>query len=228
MVLNRFLCLISLLSVLSCQSLGKDHEEQLPSPPGEGLLWLFHPEESSDISVRPLVRDYSLVEASEDTDLNQLLFLIQVSGDEKTHNGQIEKEICQYLYELTTSKGDGSVGIEVPYKSEECVSISITSTRRLFDRDAGEDLSDKFSFFVGIDPLFYHAYILSNKKEWVGTIYNGMNIQEYLSYHPLVFSLTGMCFTEIPPETKTCPPLFFTIGLLDGTTLEGSVESTIE
>lgn len=114
------------------------------------------------------------------------------------HDQLIEDQIRRY-----DRAKYGTPGVSVfqyryyEYRNVACDSFSIISTKKMFGRAAGEDLSDKFEFLGtprGCELIF------SVDKRFAGLIEKGMSVEKYLSFSPLVFPAALLHLKEIPPE----------------------------
>lgn len=94
------------------------------------------------------------------------------------------------------------------YRSEECTSISITSTSSLFGEKPGVNLKDYFEFFCNRD-------LITDDKQFLGPI-GRMSVNEYLSYHPMALPYYIFHFTQVPPETPLETDFIVDIGLVGG------------
>lgn len=100
------------------------------------------------------------------------------------------------------------------YRTDECLSISITSSHTLFGLEPGANLADHFE-------LFCRRALITNEKQFLGPV-GKLSINEYLAYHPLILPYYLFHFTGTPPEVPVETDFYVDIGLADGRHLNGA------
>lgn len=137
-----------------------------------------------------------------------------------THDGQMEDQMTRYLFLSFTDVYDGTLPVFVEYRKEVCREIEIMADMNLFGRAPGEDLSDKFEFALMTDPNF----LFSSDKRLIGLIENGMGVEEYLAFEPIVFPTAFFKAKETPAEAPAECTLTVVLELEGGKSLSATTE----
>lgn len=105
----------------------------------------------------------------------------------------IEEQLRRY-YDPKGNIYTGTIPIVIRYRTEICKSIKLS----LFDKNDTFlfDITDeaRFSDKCFIYREFPICFLFNSQKKLLGKIENGMTINEYLSYDPLIFTETHFVF----------------------------------
>ncbi len=138
------------------------------TPPGEGVCLIFACLNCRDIEVSDCTDNKRDV---------QERFLLSVIGPEVDADPSVEQQIREHLMKQNgIDYSKGSALWHIRYCDKVCESISISASTRLFDVDAGNDLSDYFTIEYSNEP-----FLLDKDNKLVGQLEFGTTIKEYLS-----------------------------------------------
>ena len=119
---------------------------------------------------------------------------------------------------IDTDYGDAGNIFPLEYRTAGCTSITITSSKPLFGREAGSDLSDLFVLFpetggdCGVYLFNYESKALLGKMSYD----DGMSIKDYLALRPTVLPVCFYHMTQSPVEAPVETDLTIDIGMDDG------------
>lgn len=85
----------------------------------------------------------------------------------------------------------------IEYRKKELKSLKVTSTSTLFGTAPETDLTSHFEIYGDESNSFLFNY----KKELLGTLEEGMTVEEYLDVRPIVNPSLYLHLKDVPPET---------------------------
>ena len=205
------LCLILFISLLGLLNLCSSCSQ--PIILGEGYAIDFLPRTSDYAYLNPMIlktdgQGYTYIERLNESSVPVDKFILRanvtsLTGDVLDYSQGttspdpiLEKELLE-AYGLD-GDSHGSAIIFIEYRKEVCRDIVFTADKEIFGVKPGEPLNDWLQFYAHPDK--YQQCILSRDKKAVAQITSGMTLEQYLSYHPIIFSDAYFRFKEIPAE----------------------------
>ena len=115
------------------------------------------------------------------------------------------------------------------YRTAGCTSITITSTKTLFGREAGSDISDMFEL-IPDSCGDYSVYLFNyDSKALLGKMgYDGMSIKDYLALRPTVLPICLYHMTQSPEEAPIETDITIDIGMADGKHVSATTHVSIK
>jgi len=102
----------------------------------------------------------------------------------------------------------------VEYRTDECISIAITSDTPFFGKEAGCDLRQFFN-------IYSYCFLFTHEKKLLRRV-GTMPIKEYLAYRPMVLPWYIFRFSEMPDSVPSEADFYVEITLANGKHLTGS------
>lgn len=117
----------------------------------------------------------------------------------------------------------------IEYRTEECTSITITSSNTLFGREPGSDLSDKFElvpYTCGNRGVYLFE---SDSKKFLGQMkFEGMSIKDYLSIRPTILPICYYHIAQSPEEVPVETDFTIDIGMANGKHISATTHVSIK
>ncbi len=221
---KKILVFCVLLLLCSCNGIWNENE------PRNSLGIVFCPRECETVHLDGYhkISNFSYLWQLSATEIvaDSLFLFVEVTSPDglTTSDKYMEDQITRWFIQSYGKIGNYPEKIE--YRQEFCKSLTLVADKTLFGREAGQDLSDKFEFYddagrAGLDFLF------DGEKKLVGLIREGMSIEEYLSYEPVMFAMEYLRLKEIPEEAPVNVEFTVNIELSDGKRLSDTYAITL-
>lgn len=159
----------------------------------------------------------------------------RINGD-KLIEDQIIRQVTLSGYEGDFFPADSepqypSVGMSTyslfEYRTEECVSVSISSSVGLFGRSEGCDVTDRFMISNIFDAALFGPYLITYDGQLKEPLQE-MSVNAYLSYRPMVLPRFMFKLTETPPEAPVETDFIIKIGLANGKVLTNKTHVSLK
>ncbi|MCG8580105.1 MAG: hypothetical protein MI866_09320 [Bacteroidales bacterium] len=139
----------------------------------------------------------------------------------------MEQQLKQYLEQSNSNASSSHTNnmytnlVDVEYRLTELKNIKVTSTTKLFDREAGDILNDKLEIYSA--PA-YHHFLFTHDKQLIGSIQQGWSLKEYLSYRPIASASLYLRFISTPVETPLETSFIIEMEMANGEILRDTTE----
>lgn len=119
-----------------------------------------------------------------------------LNGEYESRMIQVYRRHPEYYQSHDIVGGPGDIPVWYEYRTEELEAFSVTASRDMFGRKAGEPLEDLMLFQL---PT-YENFVFSPDGKLAARKEQNFPIKEYLALSPMCFATIFGYFAESPPE----------------------------